>query len=95
MHFQNAKKNRLRVNPPRICSGQIRLRIFHAFSVAYRVVLPVGFLRFGEGNLRPMAQKFQNSEIPAENEGSGAGIMKIQRKMKVLASCCWAEKRVS
>ena len=42
-----------------------------------------------------MAEKLQNSEIPKENEGPGARIVKNQRKMKVLASCCWAKKRVS
>ena len=42
-----------------------------------------------------MAQKLQNSEIPRENEGSGARLVKNQRKMKVLASCCWVMKRVS
>ena len=42
-----------------------------------------------------MAQKLQNSEIPEKNEGSGARIVKNQRKMKVLASCCWAKKRLS
>ena len=42
----------------------------------YSMVFPVGFLRFGEGTPQPMAQKLRNSEIPLENEGSGARIMK-------------------
>ena len=59
------------------------------------MVLLTGFLRFGEGTLEPMAWKPQNNEIPMENEDPGAEMMKFQRKMKVLASCCWARKRVS